>query len=258
MLWMARSRCSGGHYVVGLGVNRLAGDFAAADHRDFAGNGIDLADGFDLGAPKFDAQGEVIVRRINFDDVAADAEGAAAKFLGALVLNFHQLAQDGFAGDGLALFEQQHHAVIGFGRADAVDAGDGGDHDDVAAFEERARGGHAQLVEFVVDGGFFFDVGVAGRDVGFGLVVIVIADEIFDGVIGKERFEFVEELGGESFVVSQDDGRAVQFFDDLGHRERFARAGDAEQNLVAVSAADALQELRDGLGLIAAGFVVAG
>ena len=51
----------------------------------------------------------------------------------------------------------------------------------------RLGGGEAQLVELVVDGGFLFDVDVARRDVGFGLVVIVIADEVLDRVVGEER-----------------------------------------------------------------------
>ena len=125
----------------------------------------------------------VFVGRVDFDHVAADAEGAAAKFFGAFVLDFDELAEDGFAGDGSAFFEHEHHAVIGFGRAEAVDAGDGGDDDDVAALEEGARGAHAELVEFFVGGGFFFDVDVGGGNVGFGLVVIVVADEVFDGVL---------------------------------------------------------------------------
>ena len=49
------------------------------------------------------------------------------------------------------------------------------------------RGGEPQLVQLVVDGGFFFDVDVARGNVGFGLVVVVIADEILDRVAGKER-----------------------------------------------------------------------
>ena len=182
-----------------------------------------------------DAHGEIVVGRIDFDHVAADAERAAAEIFAALVLNLDQLAQDRFARDGLALLEHQQHAVIRFGRAEAVDAGDGGDDDDVAALEQGARGAHAQLVELVVDGGFFFDVGVAGRNVGFRLVVIVVADEIFDRVIGEEGLELVEELRGEGLIVRQDDGGAIDVLDDLGHREGLARAGDAEQHLMAVA-----------------------
>ncbi len=183
---------------------------------------------------------------------------AAAQILGAVVLNFHQLAQHGFARDGLALFEHQHHAVIGFRRADAVNAGDRGDDDHVAALEERARGAHAQLVELVVDRGFLLDEGVARGDVGLRLVVIVVADEIFDGVLREEGLELVEKLRGERLIVREHDRGAVDLLDHLGHGEGFARAGDAEQHLVAVAVVHAADELGNGLGLVAARFVVAG
>ena len=164
----------------------------------------------------------------------------------------------GFASDLLAGFEHDQHAVVGLGRAEAVDAGDGGDDDDVAALEERARGAHAQAVELVVDRGLFFDVGVGGGQIGFRQVVIVIADEIFDGVLREEAAEFVEELRGERLVVRQDHGRAVLRLDDLGHGEGLAGAGDAEQDLVLFAGRDTADELVDGFGLIAAGLVVAG
>ena len=93
-----------------------------------------------------------------------------------------------FARDLLALFQHQQHAVVGFRRAEAVDAAHAGDDDAVAALEQRAGGGEAQLVQLVVDGGFFFDVDVARRDVGFRLVVVVVADEILDRVVGEKSF----------------------------------------------------------------------
>ena len=98
--------------------------------------------------------------------------------------------------------------------------------------KRRARGGEAQLVELFVDGGFFFDVEVAGGDVGLGLVVVVVGDEVLDGVLGEEGFELVVELGGEGLVVREDEGGAVDLLDDLGHGEGLAGAGDAEQDLV--------------------------
>jgi hypothetical protein len=39
------------------------------------------------------------------------------------------------------------------------------------------------------------------RDVGFGLIVIVVADEILDGVLGEEFLELLVKLGRESLVV---------------------------------------------------------
>ena len=242
-----------------LGINQNAIDFVFAGTRtNFAGERIDLSDSRDFATPEFDAHGKVVVRRINLDHIAAYAKGAALEVFGALVLNFNKLAQDGFARDGLPLFDELHHSVIGLRGAEAVNARDGGYDDDVAPLEERTRGAHAQLVELVVDGGLFFDVGVARRDVGFRLVIIVIADKIFDGVIGKERPKFVKKLGGQSFIVRQDDGGAIDFLDHLRHRECFARAGDAEKDLLAFSVFYRAEELGDGFGLVAARLVVTG
>ena len=144
--------------------------------------------------------------------------------------------------DLLAFFEEEQHAVVGFGRAEAVDAGDGGDDDAVAAFEEGARGGEAELVELLVDGGFLLDVEVAGGDVGFGLVVVVVGDEVLDGVVGEEGFELVVELGGEGLVVREDEGGALDLLDDLGHGEGLAGAGDAEQDLILFAGGEAGDE----------------
>ena len=65
------------------------------------------------------------------------------------------------------------------------------------------------MVEIVVIGGVFFDVDVAARDVGLGLVVVVVGDEVVDGVVWEERFELFVELGGEGFVVGEDEGGFV-------------------------------------------------
>ena len=156
------------------------------------------------------------------------------------------------------LFEEEQHAVVGFRRAEAVDAGDGGDDDAVAAFEEGARGGEAELVELLVDGGFLLDEEVAGGDVGFGLVVVVVGDEVLDGVGGEEGFELVVELGGEGLVVREDEGGALDLLDDLGHGEGFAGAGDAEQDLILLAGGEAGDEFGDGAGLVALGLVGGG
>ena len=128
----------------------------------------------------------------------------------------------------------------------------------VAALEQRAGGREAQLVQFLVDGGFFFDVEVAGGDVGFGLVVVVVADEVFDGVVGEERLELVIELGGQRLVVRQDQRGPVGLLDDLGHGEGLAGAGDAEQDLVLFAGAEAAREFLDGAGLVAVRLVAGG
>ncbi len=112
--------------VVGLGIDGEAGVFLA----DGAEERVDLREGVDLVAEELDAVGVFVVGGVDLDDVAADAEGAAAEVdVVAVVEDFDEAAGDVFAPDLLAFFEEQQHAVVGFGRAEAVDAGDGGDDD---------------------------------------------------------------------------------------------------------------------------------
>jgi hypothetical protein len=73
--------------------------------------------------------------------------------------------------------------------ADAVNAGDAGDDDDIAAGEDGTHGGEAEALDLLVDAGVLFDECVGARDVGFGLVVIEVADEILDGALWEETLE---------------------------------------------------------------------
>ena len=188
----------------------------------------------------------LIVRREDVDDIAADAEGAAGEIgLGALVLKRDEIGDQLPLVDPLALLQRKRHRGIGFDRADTVDAGDGGDDDDVVAFEQRARRRMAHAVDLLVDRGILFDIGVGARDVGLGLVVVVIADEILDRVVGEEALELAIELGGERLVRRQNQRRALRRLDHLGHGVGLARAGDAEQHLHAVVAVDALDQFGD-------------
>ena len=153
---------------------------------------------------------DVLVRRLDLDDVAAHAEDAAVELVVvALVLDLDQLAQDLLAIDPLAALERQHHPVVRLGRAQAVDARHAGDDDDVAALEQRARRRQPHAIDLVVDRRFLLDVRVGGRDVGFGLVVVVVADEVLDRVLGKEPAELLVQLRGQGLVVRHDQRRTV-------------------------------------------------
>ena len=151
----------------------------------------------------------------------------------------------------LAGLHGEGHGRVGLDRADAVDARHGGDDDDVVALQQRAGGGVAHAVDLLVDRRFLLDVGVGARHVGFGLVVVVVGDEILDRVVGEEALELAVELGGQRLVGGQHQGRALGGLDHLGHGEGLAGAGDAEQHLVALVLADAGHQLGDGGGLVA-------
>ena len=128
----------------------------------------------------------LLVRGEDLDHVAADAEGAAVEVdVVARVLDVDQLAQELVAPQLHAALQLDQEAVVALGRADAVDAAHGGDDDDVRPRQERVRRRVPHPVDGVVDDGVLLDVRVARGDVRLGLVVVVIADEILDGVLGK-------------------------------------------------------------------------
>ena len=86
----------------------------------------------------------------------------------------------------------------------------------------------AQAVDFFVDGAVFLDVGVGRSDVGFWLIVIKIADEIMNFVFREKLAELGIKLGGESFVVGENEGWAIVFLDDICHRKSLARTSHAK------------------------------
>ena len=232
-------------------------DLGKIDHA-LAGEGIELPDRFDLVAEERELPGPVFhMGREDLQGIAADAEGAALEIgVVALVMQLDQPAQQLLAVDLLSDGEGLGHGRIGLGRADAIDAGDRGDDDHVAPLEQRPGGRMAHAVDLLVDRAFLLDIGVGPRHIGLGLVVVVIGDEILHRVLGKEALHLAIELGGQRLVRRQDQGRALQMLDDMGHGEGLARAGNAQQDLVALLALEPRDELDDGLGLVAGGLVV--
>ncbi len=186
------------------------------------------------------------------DRVAAHPELAAGEIhIGALVMQRDEIGDQLALGHMAAALQLEGHRRVGLDRADTVDAGHRGDDDDVVAFEQGARGGVAHPVDLLVDRGFLLDIGVCARNVGFRLVIVVVRDEIFDGVVREEASELAIKLGGERLVRGQDQGGPLGAFDDLRHGEGFARAGDAKQHLIALMLVDARDQLLDGGRLIA-------
>src|SRR5436309_14697776 len=123
---------------------------------------------------------------MDLDDVPAHAEGPAPEIvIVALVKDIHQTGDDLVARNLLTLYQHEQHAVVGLGRPETVNAAYAGHDDAVAPLEKRPRRREPQLIQLVVDGGFFFDADVARWNVRFRLVIIVVADEVFDRVRRK-------------------------------------------------------------------------
>ena len=91
--------------------------------------------------------------------------------------------------------------------------------------------GEPEPFKFVVNGRVLFYVKVPVRDISLGLVIIIIGNKIFDGVLRKKLLELHVKLGGECFVVRYHNGGPVCPFNHLRHGEGFSRTRDAEQGL---------------------------
>ncbi len=192
--------------------------------------------------------------REDVDDVAADAKRAAPEVdFVARVLHLRQPADHVVLPQRVALLEVQDHAVV-FGRvSDAVDRGDRRHDHAIGALEDRLGRRQAHLLDVLVDRAVLLDVEVARRDVRFRLIVVVVRDEVLDGVVREELAEFGVELRGQRLVGREHERRAAGLRDDVRHRERLARAGDAEERLEREAVGESLEELRDGFRLVAGG-----
>jgi len=111
--------------------------------------------------------------------------------------------------------------------------------------------GVAEAIDLVVAARVLLDVRVAPRQVGLGLVVVEVADEVLDGVVREELAELGVELRSQRLVVGDDERGLPVPGDDLRQGERLAGAGDAQKGLLLQPLAEPVDELVDRLGLVA-------
>src|SRR5207253_2603937 len=103
---------------------------AAAEH--LARQVVNQRDLLDLVAEILDPNHDLLVDRLNLQRLAADAERAALQLqVVAGELHIDQPVQRLLAVEYLAAAERADDLAVLVRRAEAVDAGDGGDHDDV-------------------------------------------------------------------------------------------------------------------------------
>ncbi len=222
--------------------------------QELAGQRVELGDALDLVAEELDPDQGLLGRGLEFQRVAADPEPCPGQGLVvALVLEIDQMSEDGIASVLAADPELEDRRPVVHGCAQTVDAAHARDDDHVASLEEGVRGGVAKPVDLVVPRRVLLDVGIGPREVGLGLVVVEVADEVLDGVLREELAEFRVQLGGQGLVVSQDEGRLVVPGDGPGHRRGLARPGRAEQRLVPRTLGQTLAQPLDRGGLVTGG-----
>ena len=225
---------------------------------DLAGERVQAVERLDLVAEHLDADGEFFVDRDDLDRVATHPEVASREVdVVALVLHRDEFADEPVAVDPLADLQRHHRPEVLFWRAEPVDARDRRHHDHVAPAQQRVRGRVPQPLDLGVDRRVLLDEGVGLRNVGLGLVVVVVRDEVLDGVVGQQLAELVRELRRERLVVREHEGGPLHLLDQPGGGRRLAGAGGAEQHDVGLAGVDATGEFDDRLRLVTARTVVA-
>ena len=85
----------------------------------------------------------------------------------------------------------------------------------------------AQFLDLLVDRSVLLDEGVGRGNVGLGLVVIVVGNEINHRVVREEFLKLACELRGKRLVGGEDKRGLLDRFNGFRHGERLARARDA-------------------------------
>ncbi len=142
--------------------------------------------------------------------------------------------------------------MIGLGRTEAVDAGDACHDDHIVPVQQRTGGRVPHLVDLFVDVGVLGNVRVGLRDIGLGLIVVIVADKVFHGIVGEELFHLTVELGGQGLVGGDDQGGLLDPCNGVGHGEGLAGAGDPKEDHVSQPLPHTFHQILNSAGLIAA------
>ena len=218
---------------------------------------VEQLQALDLIIKQLDANGQLgVFCREHVDRVAAHPELATRKIgFVALVLHADELRNHVALAQLVPHAQRHHHAVIALGLANTVDGRHGGHDHHVAPFHQALGATQAHLLDVLIDRAVLLDEQVALRHIGFGLVVVVVADEILHRVLGEELSKLAVQLCRQGLVGRKNDGRAAHAGDDIGHGEGLARASHAQQRLEGFAIPQPLHQLVDGLRLVASGGV---
>ena len=221
-------------------------------------DGIELFNLLDFVVPPRHAEHVFGIGHENIDVVALHAEIATRRLhIVAHVERTDELSQKLVAVEPLPSTNGDDALLHGRGSSHAIDARHAR-HDD-HVFPPRQQRRHCrepQTVDFVVDGKVFLDIRVGRWQIGLGLVVVVVADVVFHGVVREETLHFLVELRRQRLVVTEDERGLPGAGNHVGHGESLARTRHAEQHLRAVAPTDSVGKFLDGFGLVASRLII--
>ena len=224
---------------------------------DFACQHIYFRNTVDFIPEKFHTNG--MLRRAdreNFDHIPTDTKRTSFKIqIIAVILHFHQSAQDFIPVLLHAGAQGKHHAVVFLRVTQAINTGNAGNNNNILSLHQRRRGGMAQLINFIIDRGILFDIGIRTGYIRLRLIIVIIADEILHRIFGEKLLQLVIKLCRKGFIVRNDQGRLLDFLNDICHGKGFARTCNPQQGLEFQALLKALRNFFNRLRLITGRFI---
>ena len=149
-------------------------------------------DALDTVEVKDDAKGVVTTWHPDVDHFAPHPAFASLQIGGrSAILELDEFTQQVAGLDRLADVAAQMVLKEGLGRVETVNARDRRHHDAIGPGHQRSHSGKTFLLDALVDAQLLVDVQVALGEVGLGLIVVVVGDEILHGVVGKVAHHFL-------------------------------------------------------------------
>ncbi len=153
----------------------------------FAGEGVNLQNPLNLIPKKLNPDHILLVSRDNLHHIPAHPEGSPAEAqIVPGVLDPHQAPEEFIPFLPLPATQGNRQPLIILRRTQAVNTRNAGHDEHIPPFEEGGGGGMPEPVNLLINTGVFFDIGIGLGDVGLRLVIIIVTDEIFDGVFREE------------------------------------------------------------------------
>ena len=148
-----------------------------------------------------------------------------------LILNGHQSTENCIPISFLPLVQGQNHFMIAFWRTQTIYAGNTGHNNNIPPLKKRAGSRMPQLIYFIIDGSILLYIGICRGNIGLWLIIIIIADKIAYIIIWEKSFELTGQLGGQSLVVGNHQGRPLHLLNQLGYGKGFACTSSSQQYL---------------------------
>ena len=124
----------------------------------------------------------------------------------------------------LPILEADNLLLEGLRVCHTIETGYRRDHDHILSpREQRGCRPESKLLDLGIDRHILLYVGIGGSDIGLGLVVVVVGDEVLHSVIGEEGLELGVELRCQGLVVAQYERGLFDLSDDVGCRKGLPR-----------------------------------